>query len=486
MRSLRAQLAFWILLPLLVVWGLNAWLSYQNAVESANRAYDRTLLGSVLAIAERVSVAEGEIVVDLPYSSLEMLESNLQSRVYYRVSLANGRHITGYEGLRRPTAKLELGKPLFYDSEYLGERVRVAAMAKRLYDPAVKDPILIQVAETGELRDSMSWKIVTESAAKDLLLILLAAALMWVALNRGLRPLYELRRQISRRSRTDLSRMDAGVVPTELQPLIEAINDHTAQVARVTSAQKQFVSDAAHQLKTPLSVLRAQADFASKQEDLAGVNEVLDDMRAGASRVSHLVDQLLALSRAEAAAPAFVDLDLEDFARATTFEWLALALAKPVDLGFEGEGPVAIKGNKVLLHELVANLLDNAIRFAPARGRVTVRVSRRGDRAVLAVEDNGPGIPEAERSRIFDRFYQIGGGDSQGCGLGLAITREIATLHGAVVSAHAPESGPGALFEVEFKFAEVQRMGPATLELSGGFAVRSNDRPDARSFPVKY
>src|SRR5258706_12906542 len=319
MRSLRAQLAFWILMPLLVVWAFNAWLSYQTAVESANRAHDRTLLGSVLAIAERISVVDGEIVVDLPYSSLEMLESNLQSRVYYRVSQA-GRHLTGYEDLRRPSAKLEVGKPHFYDSEYLGEPVRVAAMNKRLYDDGVKEPVLIQVAETGELRDSMSWKLVSDSSVKELLLILLAAALMWGALNRGLRPLYQLRNEISKRSRTDLSRMDTGLVPTELKPLIHAINEHTAQVARVTSAQKQFVADAAHQLKTPLSVLRAQADFASKQEDLAAVNEVLDDMRANTEHVSRLVDQLLSLSRAEAAAPALVEIDLVDFTRATTFE----------------------------------------------------------------------------------------------------------------------------------------------------------------------
>ncbi len=381
-----------------------------------------------------------------------MLESNLQSRVYYRVSQA-GHHLTGYEDLHRPSAKLELGKPHFYDSEYLGEPVRVAAMTKRLYDGSVKEPILIQVAETGELRDSMSWKLVSDSAVKELLLILLAGALMWGALNRGLRPLYELRNEISRRSRTDLSRMDTGLVPTELKPLIHAINEHTAQVARVTSAQKQFVADAAHQLKTPLSVLRAQADFASKQEDLASVNEVLEDMRAGTSRVSRLVDQLLSLSRAEAAAPALVEIDLVDFTRATTFEWLPLALAKPIDLGFEGEGTAMIKGNNVLLHELIANLLDNAIRFTPAQGHVTVRVSRRGDHAVLAVEDSGPGIPPEERSRIFDRFYQIGGRDSQGCGLGLAITREIATLHGAVTSVRVPDHGTGTLFEVEFPLA---------------------------------
>ena len=449
MPSLRLQLAFWLLGPLLAVWAVNAWLAYENAIEAANRAHDRTLLGSVLAISERISVADGSIVVDLPYSSLEMLESSQQNRVYYRVS-HGPRHLTGYPDLAAPPAKLQPSKPYFYDAKYLGETVRVAALLKPLYEPTIREPVLIQVAETAELRDSMSWQIVSDSAEKELLLILLAAGLMWWAVNRGLRPLYELRDQVSRRSRSDLSRIDVDLVPGELKPLIHAINEHTAQVARITSAQKQFVADAAHQLKTPLAILRTQADFASKQNDIAAVNEVLDDMRANAERVSRLVDQLLALNRAEAAAPLLSELDLGELARTTTFEWLTPALERSIDLGFEGDAHVRIKGNPVLLHELLANLLDNAVRFTPVAGRVTVRVSTRGSRAWLHVEDTGPGVPDAERRRIFDRFYQIPGRDSDGCGLGLAITREIAELHRATLTVHDPPAGPGSLFVVEF------------------------------------
>ena len=451
MRSLRSQVAAWLLFPLLVVWAFNAWLTYENAIESINRAHDRTLLGSVLAIAERISLVNGEIVVDLPYSSLEMLESSLQSRVYYRVSQRGGRHLTGYEDLRAPDAPLELGKPHFYDGEYKADPVRVAAMLKRLYDAPNQEPVLIQVAETGELRSSMSWQIVRASAGKELLLILLAAALMWWAVNRGLEPVYRLRNQVIQRPRSDLSRMDVESVPRELRPLIEAINDHTAQVARMSAAQKQFVADAAHQLKTPLALLRTQADFATKQDKMEGVNEVLDDMRASTVRVSRLVDQLLALNRAEAAAPVLTQVALTELARATTFEWLPLALAKSIDLGFEGDTPARIRGNEVLLHELLANLLDNAIRFTPTAGRVTVRVGGEAGAVTLSVEDTGPGIPLEERVRVFDRFYQIPGRESAGCGLGLAITREIAALHGASLRVGAPPAGSGSLFEVVFQ-----------------------------------
>jgi len=175
-------------------------------------------------------------------------------------------------------------------------------------------------------------------------------------------------------------------------------------------------------------------------------------MRATTERVSHLVDQLLSLNRADAAAPVLEALDLDAVARDTTFEWLPMALRKSVDLGFEGGRPVAIRGHRILLHELLANVIDNAIRFTPAGGRVTVRVRPEGPGAVLSVEDSGPGIPEAERVRIFDRFYQIPGRDATGCGLGLAITREIATLHGATVAVSEAAAG-GAEFTVTIPLA---------------------------------
>ena len=452
MPSLRAQLAFWLLAPLLAVTAFNAWLTYENALESTNRAHDRTLLGSVLAIAERISMVDDQVVVDIPYSSLEMLESSLQGRVYYRVSLGGVRHLTGYEDLKPPSVRLDLGKPYFYDGEYLGQRVRIAALAKRLYEPGIREHVIIQVAETAELRNSMALEIVSSSAVKELLLIVLAAALMWWAVNRGLAPLYKLRDEVSQRSRSDLRRIEVELVPGEIKPLIDAINEHTAQVAKVNTAQKQFLADAAHQLKTPLSVIRAQADFASKQGDPAAINEVLDDMRANTGRLTHLIDQLLALNRAEArSAVAMEAFDLAEFGRQTTFESLAVALARSIDLGFEGETPVSVAWNRVLLHELLVTLIDNALRFTPANGRVTVSVTDGEDlRALIEVEDTGPGIPENERERVFDRFYQIPGRASTGCGLGLAIAREIATIHGATIAIRDPRLTQGTRIVVEF------------------------------------
>ena len=177
---------------------------------------------------------------------------------------------------------------------------------------------------------------------------------------------------------------------------------------------------------------------------------------------------MLALSRAEGnAAPAFAELDLTELARRTTFEWLPAALRGSIDLGFEGEGRACIAGNEFLLHELIKNLVDNALRFTPAGGNVTVRVSVNDDRVLLSVEDTGSGIPVEERTRVFDRFYQIPGRDPSGCGLGLAIVKQIAEIHSVEVRIRDGRDDRGAAFDVEF-------------QLLAGI-----NRPDAQA-PVRY
>jgi two-component system sensor histidine kinase TctE len=436
---------------MLALWTLNAWVTFRAAFDSANRVHDRTLIGSVLAVAERITIDDGTVVVDLPYSALEMLESNIQGRVYYRVSHADGRNITGYEDFPSPTTTAEPGVPFFYDAEYRGDKVRVAALRRRLYDETVDEPVLIQVSESAELRRVFSREIFYKSVLSELGLIVLAVLVVSFAIGRSLRTLYQIRNQVHDRDKADLSPIDASMAPREIRPLIDAINEHTARLAKMINARKQFIADAAHQLKTPLTLLRTQADFASRQQGVAAMNEVLDDLRRNTEQVSHLVDQLLALSRAEGnAAPALAELDLTELARRTTFEWLPSALRRSIDLGFEGESHARVAGNEFLLHELIKNLVDNALRFTPAGGNITVRVAVNGDRALLSVEDTGIGIPADERARVFDRFYQIPGRDPSGCGLGLAIVKQIAEIHSVRVRVRDGKEGRGAAFDVEF------------------------------------
>jgi two-component system, OmpR family, sensor histidine kinase TctE len=460
MRSLRRQLAVWLLAPLLVLWLINALVTYHTAVESADRAHDRTLYGSVLAIAERVAVIEGELVVDLPYSALEMLESNLQSRVFYRVSHADGRQITGYEDLPRAKGIRESGVPQFQDAEYRGEPVRIVSLMKRVYDESVKDPILIQVAETAELRKLLSERILLESVLQELLIIVLASVLMWLALNRGLRPLNQLRRQVSQRERDDLSPIDKVAVPREVKPLIEAINEHTSRLTQVIGGQKQFIADAAHQLQTPLALLHAQVEYALRQDERKVMRDVMFDVRGNISQMSHLVAQLLVLNRAETETTLRLDtLNLAHLASHTTLEWIPAAIKKSIDLGYEGDEVRSVLGSEALLREVVANLLDNSLKFTPEGGRITVSVAAKAGRTVLTVEDSGAGIPWSEQRRVFDRFYQIPGRDIPGCGLGLSIVQKIARLHRAEVRIESHADQLGTRVEVCFP---VQQEPPAT------------------------
>ncbi len=461
MSSLRGQLATWLLVPLLLLWGANAWFSYRVAIESANRIHDRSLLGSVLAIAERITVVDGSVIVDLPYSALEMFESNIQSRVYYRVRSLGGLHITGYEDLPGPSRPGKPGVPTFIDAQYRGDPVRIATLVKPLYDDNVEEPVVIQVAETAELRQTFARDIFADAAIREFLMIIAAVVLVWLAVHRSLRPLEFVRRQVLQRARSDLSPIDSSGIPNEVRPLVDAINEQTGHVSRGVIAQQQFVSDAAHQFKTPLTLLRTQADFASRQSGAEELRPALNEFRSHIDQLSHLVDQMLLLSRTEGSArPDLVSLDLAELAQKATFEMLPVALRRAVDLGFDAGEPVAVVGNEFLLREMLENLIDNAVQFTPAGGQVTVRVAAHRDavkgidRVQLRVEDTGCGIPMEERERVFDRFYQVPGGDGTGCGLGLSIVREIAGLHGASVSIADGAVGGGTAVTVAFPVSD--------------------------------
>jgi two-component system, OmpR family, sensor histidine kinase TctE len=461
LSSLRAQLAVWLLGPLLLLWAVNAWFGFEAAIESANRAHDRSLLGSVLAISERITVQDGEPVVDLPYSALEMFESNIQSRVYYRVTLGDGAHITGYPDLPEPSREARPRVPVFVDAIYRGDPVRIATLVKPLYDETVRAPAIIQVAETAELRRSFARETITNAALRELGIIALGTLLVWFAITRGLQPLARIRKEISLRPSTDLSPIQVDAVPQEVRPLVEAINEQTSHLDRALRAQRQFVSDAAHQLKTPLALLRTQADFAVRQSDVSSVRPALNALGAHVSQLSHLVDRMLVLSRTEGqAVPEMTPVDLGELARRATFDMLPVALRARVDLGFESDasGAALIIGNQFLLRELLENLIDNAVRFTPAGGRVTVRVAARSEQAkdriwTLSVEDEGCGIPVEARARVFDRFYQVPGRESSGSGLGLAIVAEIASQHAARVEIVDGHDAVGTIVRVAFDAA---------------------------------
>lgn len=280
----------------------------------------------------------------------------------------------------------------------------------------------------------------------ELLLTLVSISVVWFGVRSGLRPLAELRQELAGRSQADLSQVQVNV-PEEIQPVVTEINELLQRLEHSLFSQRNFVSDAAHQLRTPIAALQAQVE-AVMSESSPAVRKNLDGVLLAAHRLSHLVAQMLALARAEPSlAQTHPEVSLEGVVLQAAETWLPIAINKQIDLGFE-LSPAFVRGNSLLLQELLGNLLDNALRYTPEQGTVTVSCGMNTGAAWFSVEDSGKGIAESERERVFERFYQPPGSLSDGSGLGLAIAREIVRQHGGTVKVMNSSILGGALLKV--------------------------------------
>jgi len=324
------------------------------------------------------------------------------------------------------------------------------------------------VAETLDKRAQLANEIIKGVILPQFIILPVILALVWFALSRGLSPLAQLQERIRARPPDDLSPIDSRQVPEEISPLVGSLNDMLARLAHTIAAQKRFIADAAHQMKTPLAGMRMQSELALRQVDPNEIHRSLEQLAKSSESATRLVNQLLALARAENqphAGLALEPLDLAALARDVVQDWVQASFAHEIDLGYEVIGhPPEIAGNAMMLRELLSNLIDNALRYTPPQGSVTVRVRGtnigHGDQALLEVEDTGPGIAPSERHRVFERFYRILGSSVPGSGLGLAIVREIARQHGADIDIfNNPRSThkkfPGSLFRLTFPPSEL-------------------------------
>ena len=459
--SLRRRVATWLLPSLLILLLINAVLSYLGALAAVNRAYDRSLTASIRSIAERVHSLEGNISVDVPYSAFEVFEAGVQERIFYAVVGPDGRVITGYDDLLPPAGVLEDDVPRIADGMYRNEGVRVGAMKKRLYDPALTggDAATIVFAETTESRVVLARELFFDSLRRQLLLVALGAVVLAFALASAFRPLLDLRAAILKRDVEDLTPIAPAGVPAEVRPLIDAINHHTERLSGMLAARRRFLADAAHQIRTPLAVLTTQAEYGQRLHGPAEIQTIFKGMLGTLRGTRRMADQMLALSHVESAdrsIQAQQAVDISRLARDVALELAPVALRRHIDLAFEDGGEAWIDGNLQMLHELVSNLLDNAIRYSPERTQVVVATGVSADRIALCVSDQGPGIPPDEREKVFNRFYRILGQDkAPGSGLGLAIVREIVLTHGGSIHLEDGADGRGLMVIVEFPRARL-------------------------------
>jgi two-component system, OmpR family, sensor histidine kinase TctE len=442
--SLHRHLLLWLLLPQLVLWLAGAFFTYNLAARYANQAIDATLHTASKALARQVKPIGNGLFIDFPRAAQDIIEADPDDRVYYMVSTPPGQFILGNHKLPPPPdiPAPRLGQPYFYDGSMGESRSRVELRVAALYlsygEADTPQSMLVQVARSRASREQLAGRILLDTALPLSVLIALMSMIVWAGIRAGLAPLARMRALVEDRGPNDLAPLKLEAAPREVHALAKAINTLLAAVHESVSGQRRFISDAAHQLRTPLAGLKSQTELALNETEDPALRARLQRVHESATRSAHLVNQLLTLARAEpesASAQGRTRVELVRLASDLTAEWVPRARAAGVDLGFDDADarPVVVMGNSLLLREAIVNLIDNALRYAGRGSAVTVRVRPLGHDALVEVEDNGPGIAPADRQRVFERFARATM-QGDGCGLGLAIVKEIAERHAGSVS----------------------------------------------------
>jgi two-component system OmpR family sensor kinase len=440
MRSIRRTLLIWLLLGLAAAAALATWATYTETRREVGDLFDLQL--KQLAYSTRID---------------DLLRGR-QPSVTLRDSAPSG-------GVAQIVTQIwdRSGVLLYWSQPGAGLRVPATegystvvhdGREWRVYTHVAGDHAL-QVAHAMDERREIAAQTALRTLLPLAAVIPLLGILIWFAVGRGMQPLEAMSRAVAKRRPDALAPLVDKDLPRELKPLAASLNALLARLDGALAAQRRFTADAAHELRTPLAALRLQVDLAARAPDAAARNDAFDELRAGVDRASHLVEQLLTMARLEPEAPtrAFERVELAPLVKEAIVARAALAAERRLDLGLARDAAVAVRGDAATIAVLIANLLDNALRYTPAGGRIDVAVEDAGG-AVLTVTDTGPGIAPEERERVFERFHRGAAsaiaGTTTGSGLGLSIVRRIADAHGATVSLDDRPEGTGLRVRVRF------------------------------------
>ncbi len=451
LRRLLLSRLLVFLLPFVVLTLIGAFFATNHYI---NEAFDRSLARRAYALADQVEVRDGKVEVDLPQSAHEILEFDPTDVLYYRVIGPNGKQLAGTDDLLLPSEQLTnpSKKATFYDTEVEGDEVRVAAYLLSLRGTSARGNVLVLAGETMDKRSRLAEEVIAAMLLPTFMVIGLMAYGVSLGVDMSLKPIQALRKAISERNPQDLRPIQMAAIPHEIEPLLTEMNRLMADVGAMQDSSRHFLADAAHQLRTPLAAFKAQTELALRSAQDESTRASLEGLLSTLDRQSHLIGQLLALSRAESAAKAveFQPLDLVQLAREVAAEWAPRALEQGIDLAFDAaHEKVWVRGDRNSLTEALSNLLDNALRYCRSGDAVTVAVGRDDKEARLSVVDTGPGVRESELDKLFNRFYRVPGAQVEGCGLGLAIVKQIAQTHGG--DAQAAACGDGRGLEVSLR-----------------------------------
>jgi two-component system sensor histidine kinase TctE len=481
-RSLLGEILDWMLAPLFLLWPMSVAITYVVAINLADAPHDQALKTALAVLSDQIKTEpNGDRSILLSNSAQLALRTESESGIFWKIIDRQNNLIAGDPAVPTPSdIDYETINPNAHFSDYTsgGFRLRLAYkwFTPTLLSPVTQSlghtslntfnpdpkPLFIVVAEGIESRTALANDIIKGVIIPQFLVLPVAALLIWFGLSRGVAPINALQKRLRARRPDDLSEIDIKSTPSEITPLVSAMNDLLHRLSRNIQTQRRFVADAAHQLKTPLAGLRMQAELALKSAPKEEIVLNLKQIVRGTENATRLINQLLLLATAEKHDQIKLEpVDLQALAETTTQQWVPQALAQHIDLGFEGHDtkPVQVMGQPVLIAELLNNLVDNALNYVGALGQVTVSVHDSGAHALLTVIDNGPGIPNLERERVFDRFYRVLGTGTQGSGLGLAIVKEIAQRHQADITiedAQPNQKRPGIKITVRFHIFHVK------------------------------
>jgi len=445
--SVKRTLFAWLLLPLALIVPAGAALQYWFSARPAIAAFDHALGDTALALANLVRIVDNRVVFQMTEETERSLRTDQTDVIYYALVDPTGKLLAGDRQLLDVGTIQAPGELSYVDASIDQHPVRVAVRGVACGTAGV---CRVLVAETMLKREHMLGGAAKGAAATMLLLVVTLAVAIALGVTQSLRPLGSVSTEIAQRSLEDLRPLEVRS-PSEIAPLITALDRLFERLRHASEAQQAFIADAAHQLRTPLTALKTEIELALLEPHAPDVDAILRRLHAQATRGARLAGQLLAMARSDPGVQTAEPerLELKEVASAAAEEWVPQAVAAGIDLGFS-LAPASVRGRRFLLREMLGNLLHNALEYAGRGSEVTVRSYTDRGTPVLEVEDNGPGISPDERGRVFERFYRGQPAGGSGSGLGLAIVREIADGHGAQVDLLDAPNGSGLLVRVRF------------------------------------
>lgn len=446
--SIRVNLLKWLIMPILLINLIGAGATFWLAWAPTQIAWDQSLADAAWALVPRLKEVNGSISIDLPQQAEQVLRVDHFDSIFFVVRDVAGNTLAGDNDFPILSGSFQVGEPHADDGEMRGELVRIITLKATIGS----QNLFIGAAETLRKRIHSRSIIIVTLLFLEALLTFVAVVVVWFAVKKGLLPLKQMQEDLNRRQPTDLVPIAELDAPVELTPLLTAVNGLLERVQAGALAQQDFLANVAHQLRTPLAGAKIHLEWllqrhANEFETAHTTGMIL----SATERMIRQTNQLLALARAEPSQftrVRFETLALDALVAEAVQQFVQQADLRRIDLGFELES-AQVNGDRFLLRDLIDNLIDNAIRYSPIDGTVTVRCWQNAAHSVLVVEDNGPGIAEGHREAVFNRFYRIDE-TTAGSGIGLAIVRDIVADHGACAVIEASREGIGTYFKVEF------------------------------------